>query len=569
MSNMAIPILYNILNSRQDVLAERVYAPWTDMETLLRTNEIPLCSLETGHSLGDFDIIGFSLGYELSYTSVLNMLDLADIPVLREERDSSHPLVIAGGSSSLNPEPMSDFIDIFVIGEGEEIILKLLDLYRNYGNDRKKLLIELAQLPGIYVPSMYRVEYNNDGRIRSFTPEVREAATRIERQVFLKGPEPVTDPVVPYIQVIHDRGGIEVQRGCSRGCRFCQAGMIYRPIRELSHEKVIDCAGKIICNCGYNEISLVSLSTGDYHDIKGLINKLKPGFSDQHISLSLPSLRLDSSSIDLIESLPQKRRMTLTFAPEAGTERLRKAINKDIPEELIMNTFAVAFRKGWFNLKLYFMIGLPSETMEDVQGIIDLVKKIISMGKTEYKKKPGIKVNVSTFVPKAHTPFQWESQDPEEMIALKQETLRKGFKKLGISLSWTDINISKLEAVLSRGDRRLGKVIYAAWKAGSRFDTWNEHFDYSRWLTALHENNLDPEFYADRQRSFDETLPWHHIDTGVTESFLKKEKEKVFQGIITGDCRTGTCNTCGLQRWSSDCKAKILQETTSVKPEKK
>jgi len=414
MSNMAIPILYNILNKRQDVLAERVYAPWTDMEAMLRSSGIPLYSLETKRPLGDFDIIGFSLGYELTYTSVLNMLDLAGIPVFREERDGRYPLIIAGGSSSLNPEPMSDFIDVFVIGEAEEIIARFIDVFREYHSDRKKLLLKLAELPGIYVPSLYKVEYHDDGTIRSFTPEVPEAARLIERQVFLNGPEPVTDPVVPYIQVIHDRGGIEVQRGCSRGCRFCQAGMIYRPIRELSHEKVIDCAGKIINNCGYNEISLVSLSTGDYHDINGLINRLKSGFMEKHVSLSLPSLRLDTSSIDLIESLPQKRKMTLTFAPEAGTERLRKAINKYIPEDLIMDTFAVAFGKGWLNLKLYFMIGLPSETMEDVEGIAGLVNKIIGMGSREYRKRPGIRVNVSTSSPRHIPPASGCPRNPRK-----------------------------------------------------------------------------------------------------------------------------------------------------------
>ncbi len=556
MSNMAIPILYNILNKQSDVVAERVYAPWTDMEALLRSNSIPLYSLETRRPLGDFDIIGFSLGYELTYTNVLNMLDLAGIPVLSEERNEDHPLIIAGGSSALNPEAMSDFIDVFVIGEAEEVILKVIEIFHRCGRNRKKLLPELAQLPGVYVPSLYNVEYGSDGVISRFIAGA-PAKPVIERQVFLGGPDPVTDPVVPYIQIIHDRGAIEVQRGCSRGCRFCQAGMIYRPIRELSHDRVIDCAAQIIGNCGYNEISLVSLSTGDYHDINGLINRLKPGFTGKHISLSLPSLRLDVSSIDLIESLPQKRKMTLTFAPEAGTDRLRRAINKYIPEDLIMNTFAVAFQKGWLNLKLYFMIGLPSETMEDVQGIVDLVNKIVNLGSRTYRRRPGIRVNVSTFVPKAHTSCQWVAQESEANIIAKQEVLKRGFRRLGVNFSWADTGVSQLEAVLSRGDRRLGRVIHSAWKSGARFDTWNEYFNFSRWLGALDGCGLEASFYANRQRSLDEILPWGHIDTGVTTAFLKKENTRIWEGTTTGDCRTGDCNTCGLQRWSQACRDKI------------
>jgi radical SAM superfamily enzyme YgiQ (UPF0313 family) len=348
---------------------------------------------------------------------------------------------------------------------------------------------------------------------------------------------------------------IEIQRGCSRGCRFCQAGMIYRPIRELSHDEVAGYLTEIIDNCGYSEASLLSLSTGDYHDISGLITSLKGKFSKQSINISLPSLRLDKSSIDLIESLPRKRKTTLTFAPEAGSDRLRKAINKNIPEDLILDTFATAFQKGWLNLKLYFMIGLPTETYEDIEAIVDLVAKTLKLGSKS--RRPGLRINVSTFVPKAHTPCQWLPQDNEAEILKKQDILRHGLSKLKLRFSWQDTGISQLEALLSRGDRRLGAVIYRAWQQGCRFDTWNEHFDFSRWLQALADNNLDLSFYAHRQRSLDELLPWQHIDIGVTSAFLKRELEKIKEGIVTGDCRTDSCNACGLQRWSDDCRSKL------------
>lgn len=555
MSNLAIQILYDILNKQPDVLAERVFAPWVDMEEVLRSNNIPLYSLETKHTLNEFDIIGFSLGYELAYTNVLNMLDLAGIPVFRRDRNESHPLIIAGGSCALNPEPMSDFIDVFFIGEAEESIVEFLDACRRSGNDRKSLFASLVKIPGIYVPGYYHVQYNIDGTVKKFTPETEDAGSNIERRISFSGPGIALKPVVPYIEVVHDRAMIEIQRGCSRGCRFCQAGMIYRPIRELSHEKVANYLTEIIDNCGYSEASLVSLSTGDYHDISGLITTLKGKFNKLGINISLPSLRLDKSSIDLIESLPQKRKTTLTFAPEAGSDRLRKAINKNVSEDLMMDTFTAAFQKGWLNLKLYFMIGLPTETYEDVEAIVELIGRILKLGNKN--RRPGLRINVSTFVPKAHTPCQWLPQDNEDEIIKKQDLLRHGLSKLKLRFSWQDTGVSQLEAVLSRGDRRLSAVIYRAWQLGCKFDTWNEHFNFSRWLQAFTDNNLDLSFYAHRQRSLDEILPWQHIDTGVTVSFLKRELEKIREGTDTLDCRTDSCNTCGLQRWSQDCRRKL------------
>jgi radical SAM family uncharacterized protein len=561
MSNLALPILYKILNDQPDVLAERVYAPWADMETLLRHHNIPLFSLETKHPLSDFDIVGFSLGYELTYTNVLNMLDLAKIPLFSHQRDNSHPLVIAGGSSALNPEPMADFIDLFVIGEAEEAIVKLLGVFRAYKDSKWQLLREASNLPGIYVPSLYQVEYLKDGTFAGITPKAPEAKLPIERQIIAKLPQPVTKPVVPYIQVVHDRGAIEIQRGCSRGCRFCQAGMIYRPVRELPEEETIDDAAALIRNSGYSEVSLVSLSTGDYHDINGLIGRLTHNCYPDNLNLSLPSLRLDTSSVELIEALPSRRRTTLTFAPEAGSERLRRVINKSIPEETMLDTFAAAFDRGWLNLKLYFMVGLPTETIDDVKGIVDLVTKTCQLGRKARNKPPRVRVSVATFIPKPHTPCQWLAQDTEEQLTPKHELLKQGLRRTGAQLSWQDPTASQLEAVLSRGDRRLGKAIHKAWESGSKFDAWHEHFNYNNWFHAFKECGLDPAFFANRERPLDELLPWQHIDIGVVTNFLKKEYHNMWQEKETPDCRYGPCNACGLQRWQSDCQQKLGQTT--------
>jgi radical SAM family uncharacterized protein len=557
MSNLALPILYKIINDSSDALAERVFAPWVDMEAKLRQNNIPLFSLETRHSLKDFDAVGFSLGYELTYTNVLNMLDLAQIPVFSKQRDDLHPLVIAGGSCALNPEPMSDFIDLFVIGEAEEVMLKLLDVFRTYKGNKKKLLESAAAVSGIYVPGLYETTYHKDGTLASFKPKVSQASLPIERQVVPALPQPVTDPVVPHIRIIHDRGAVEIQRGCSRGCRFCQAGMIYRPVRELPQNQVIDAVAGLIGSCGYSEISLVSLSTGDYSDINSLIEHLSRRYIRDNLILSLPSLRIDSTSIELIESLPHRRRTTLTFAPEAGTERLRQAINKNISEDTMLSTFASTFQKGWFNLKLYFMVGLPTETMDDVKGIIDLVARTSQLGRKLRGRAPGIRISVSTFVPKPHTPCQWWAQDTENELTSKHELLKQGLRRLGVHLSWQDTKTSQLEAVLSRGDRRLGKVIHRAWELGNRFDAWHECFNYDNWLTAFQENGLEPAFYANRERAPNELLPWQHIDIGVTKKFLRKEYDNMHLGSDTGDCRHGSCNACGLQRRHPDCQHKF------------
>jgi len=569
MSNMALPILYDLLNSQPDALAERVYAPWADMEAAMRSKGIPLFSLETKHPLKDFDIIGFSLGYELTYTNVLNMLHLAQIPVLASERNDSHPVIIAGGSCALNPEPMADFINIFVIGDGEEVLLELLDSFRNWkrqgkGATKKQLFHQVAAIPGIYVPSLYQVEYQADGLLKSIAPTVTEARLSIQRRIVTKLPPPVTNPVVPYIEVIHDRGAIEIQRGCSRGCRFCQAGIIYRPVRERPHEEVLQAAGELITNCGYNEVSLVSLNTTDYADIDELVTSLSHRYP--HLALSLPSLRIDSFSVRLMGSLPCRSKTGLTFAPEAGSERLRQVINKYTPEDRLMETAATAFERGWTGLKLYFMVGLPTETSDDIEGIIQLVEKVRSSGRKVSGKRSQVRVSVSTFVPKPHTPFQWVAQENEQQLSTKQELLKRGLNRKGLKLSWSDPKLSLLEAALSRGDRRLGKVIYRAWELGCTFDAWNEHFNYKNWLCAFEEAGLEPDFYAQRERSLDELLPWAHIDSGVTADFLKREYQCALDGKTTADCRFDACSACGLQRWHPNCQQKH-QKLSQGEPE--
>jgi radical SAM family uncharacterized protein len=554
LSNLAVPILYEILNSQTDVLAERAYAPWIDMEAAMRENKIPLTSLENKKPLGEFDIIGFSLGYELSFTNVLNMLDLAGIPVLAADRNDSSPLIVAGGSCTLNPEPMADFIDAFIVGDGEEVILEFIDVYRrNKGVGKEKILRRLAEIDGVYVPSLYRVEYGSDGLIKSFKPAVPEAKAKIQRRLVNKLPPAPVKPIVPFIEPIHDRAAIEVQRGCSRGCRFCQAGMIYRPVRERSPEEIIQATADLISNCGYDEVSLLSLNTTDYPGVDTLMAKMTARFPG--LTISLPSLRLDDFSINLVSSLPTKNRTGLTFAPEAGSERLRRAINKNITDANLLATAGTAFKRGWTSFKLYFMVGLPTETPEDVAGIVALVDKVREEGRKASGRKPMIRISVSTFVPKTHTPFQWCRQEDEASLVAKQEILQNGLQQKGVRLSWHDPGVSLLEAAISRGDRRTGKVIKRAWELGCKFDAWSELYSNAKWLQAFADCGMDPKFYSARVRSLDEILPWSFIDAGVSQEFLKREYLRAQTGEDTLDCRTGACNACGLEL-TEVCKAK-------------
>ncbi|MBQ9964191.1 MAG: TIGR03960 family B12-binding radical SAM protein [Clostridia bacterium] len=552
MSHLGMKILYGLKNAVDDFWCERVFAPDTDMEALMRENRIPLFALESRDPVRDFDFVGFTLQYEMCYTTVLNMLDLAEIPLLSAERDDSYPLVVVGGPCAANPEPLADFVDIVIIGEGEEVNLELMSLYREHkkrGYHKQAFLREAAQIEGVYVPSLYEVSYHEDGTVEAITPQNGAPATIRKR--IIRNMDTAYYPesfVVPFIDIVHDRAQAEIFRGCIRGCRFCQAGFLYRPVREKSVE-TIDRQSRALCETsGYEEFSLSSLSTSDYTHLEPLLERLLSWAEPQHTNITVPSLRVDGFSEELANRLNVLRRSGLTFAPEAGTQRLRDAINKNLTEQEILDTASKAFAGGWTSVKLYFMMGLPTETAEDVVGLAQLGQKIVNCFYYNPNKPKGkgvnVSVSVSCFVPKPFTPFQWEPQDSITQLREKQQLLRESVTTRKISLSWHDAETSYLEAVLARGDRRLGKALLEAFRRGFNLDAWSEHFDFEQWLDIFRSVGLDPDFYACRRRAEDEVFPWDHIDIGVTKEFLLAENRAAHADTTTPNCRE-SCSHCG------------------------
>lgn len=555
MSHLGMKILYSLVNERDDAWCERVFAPWIDMEEQLRENNVPLFALESGDPLTAFDMIGFTLQYEMSYSNVLNMLDLAGIPVRAEDRKSLTPLIVAGGPCVCNAEPLTDFIDLFMPGEGEEVTNDVIDLLKtakkeNWSKD--EFLKKAAQIEGVYVPSLYTVDYNEDGTVKSVTPH-DGAPAKVKKRI-ISDLDTVFYPekfVVPFVEAVHDRAVGEIFRGCIRGCRFCQAGFIYRPIREKSAD-VINKQCKSLCDTsGYDEISLCSLSTSDYSELKTLLPNLLDWTQEDKINVALPSLRVDNFSDELMEQLKRVRRSGLTFAPEAGTQRLRDAINKNVTEDEVLVTCRKAFSGGWTSVKLYFMLGLPTETMDDVAGIAELAQKVVDEFYANPNKPKGkgvtVSISVASFVPKPFTPFQWEPQDTREMLVEKQNHLKSSVRTRKVNVSCHENHTSYLEGVFARGDRRLGKVIECAWRKGCRFDGWDDQFRYDLWMEAFEECGVDPHFYANRRRSFDEILPWDHMDYGIRKEFLIQENKLAHQSVTTPNCRQ-KCNACGANK---------------------
>ena len=552
MSHLGMKILYALFNQREDIWCERVFAPWVDFEELMRKERIPLFALESGDSVRDFDIIGFTLQYEMSYTNVLNMLDLAGVPLRADERPGLKNLVVAGGPCACNPEPLADFIDLFFLGEGEEVDLELIDLYKKHralGSDKLTFLKAAAQIEGVYVPSLYQVDYKEDGTLQSVTPLAGAPATVKKR--IMRDLDKTFYPenfVVPFTEIVHDRAVQEVFRGCIRGCRFCQAGFIYRPVREKSSDTVNRQARALCENTGYEEISLSSLSTSDYTELADLLDRLLDWTEQEKVSMTLPSLRIDNFSPELLEKVQKIKKSGLTFAPEAGTQRLRDVINKNVTEQEILDTCRIAFAGGYTQVKLYFMLGLPTETEADLRGITELGQRIVNLYYENPNKPKGksvtVSISVSSFVPKPFTPFQFEPQDTLDQIHAKQKLLLESRTTKKISLSYHDANISVLEGVLARGDRRLGAVLAAAQKNGCRFDSWDECFSFERWMEAFRACGLDPQFYANRRRGYDEVLPWDHLDYAVSKAFLIREHKAALQGVTTPNCRE-KCAGCG------------------------
>lgn len=551
MSYMGMQLLYHILNKRKDIYCERVFAPAPDMEQLMREEKLPLFTLETKTPIKDLDFLGFTLQYELSFTNILNMLDMGNIPVLSEDRGEDVPIIVAGGPCAYNPEPLADIIDVFLIGDGETLLPKICEA-KEEGQTKEAYLKKICSFPGVYVPRFYQPVYNEDGTLARMEKQYEEAPDQVKRAVLpdLDSADFPTEPIVPFIETVHDRAVVETFRGCTRGCRFCQAGMIYRPVRERKPDTIKALAAKQLANTGHEELSLLSLSTSDYSHFETLATDLMDSCKEQNVSLSLPSLRLDSFSFKVLQEIQGYKKSGLTFAPEAGSQRLRDVINKGITEEQIYRAVEQALELGWDKIKLYFMIGLPTETFEDLDAIAKIAKRIKELNYQIKGRKGGrfnVTVSISNFVPKAHTPFQWVSQDTAENLIKKHDYLSNQLKVKGITFNYHDTETSVLEAVIARGDRRIGKVLMRAVELGCKFDGWSEHFQNELWMQAFEDTGVDPAFYTARSREYDEVLPWDIIDSFITKDFLIAESEKALHCQITPDCRE-TCMNCGMNR---------------------
>lgn len=549
LSHLGLRILYELINSQSGMLAERVYAPWPDFQDLLQKKDLPLFSLENKRGLYEFDMVGFSLQYELSYTNVLTILSLGKIPIFSKDRTEDDPLIIGGGPCTYNPEPMADFFDCFFIGEAEEVLVEICKQileWKHSGAPKSKLLDNLGGIPGVYVPSHFQVNYKADGTIA----EIKHLTDSQPVRAVVQDLTTVFYPekwLVPYLDIVHDRITFEIQRGCTRGCRFCQAGMIYRPVREKPPEVVMNSLQKLVKDTGYDELSLTSLSSADYSHIQHLISEACACFNPLGVNISLPSLRIDSFSVDLASKFQSARKSSLTFAPEAGSDRLRRVINKGVTAEDLLNAAEAAFKAGWQKLKLYFMIGLPTETEEDLAGIVEMVEAVFKIGKRIHPKTNALRItaSISTFVPKSNTPFQWQGQISIAETVKKQRYFQEHLRGRSIELNWHDPLMSHLEGIFARGDRRLSSIIYEAWQKGAGFDGWSDQLQYQLWMDVFAANNLEPDFYT-RERQLDEILPWSHIHSGIRGDFLKKEYERALDAVLTPDCRNGACSDCGV-----------------------
>ncbi len=552
--NLGLSIFYDQLNRMPNVWAERTYVPWEDMEQEMRTNQIPLYTLESKTPVSQMDILAITIPYESLYTNGLNMIDLSGMPVLASERDERYPLILAGGHSAFNPEPMSAFIDAFVIGEGEELfseVIQVCQIWKKENGSKTNLLERLAEIEGIYIPTFYLPEYHTDGTIKSILPIDPKHKPRIKKRIVPVLPPPPENFIVPSIDVVQNRVAVEIMRGCTRGCRFCQAGFITRPVRERPAEEIIQAIQNALDKTGYEEVALLSLSSSDYTQIQQLVDQLRQIYQKRKLNVSLPSLRIETISVEILEKLRGSRFSGFTLAPEAASEKIKGTINKPISESQLLETAEVIYSRGWQTIKLYFMIGLPGETIEDVEAICDLCLKVIKVGRKQIGKRSQLNLGIATFVPKPHTPFQWCKVDELDSISEKQALLRKKLYTPGIKINWSEPDTTMFEAWSARGDRRQSAVIKRAWELGARFDAWQDHFNKQAWLQAFAENNLDPEFYMRRDRKPDEVFPWDHIDIGVSKRVLWQEYQNSINGVLRADCREG-CYGCGINRTFSD-----------------